>query len=288
MSSDLSLDSKTTRWGEAMIASAITQKPIDYIASSTLNELLDTLPTEHIDTDEVPKIGWTVIGIGSTYMESVSNPLTKKVSQTPTSYDHSNKHAVPFDILPYVMRKSGSDDLTNAERAKLGLMTVKEVDGVNYNCYFGRTLDSTNDKVTIDVVTTDDSGNVTGESSLEPSTEAIYPTADASYTGEVTSSNEYLRIRAPITQSLSASEVEEIINCAEILLGRSDITITEFGIVGGIEKQNTFIDGDTSISYTEIIGAQCAYFSELSFSTEARRDIGITIDFNIGQSMTVD
>lgn len=282
---DLSLEAKPTRWGEALIASAITRRPIDYIANSTYNEALDFLPLEHMGTNEIPFIGWVGMGIGSDYMKALPHPITGDVIENPTKYIHSNEDAVPFIAMPYVLREEGKDNLSKAERDKLSGRCIMTINGKRWVAYMLRAAEITNSKVTINKVTVDSDGNVIGNDPLEPSQRPLNPVRDPNFVGEAPSTNEYLQIRSSVELSLSPSDLSELINVANIMFGATDIEITEFSIVGGISKSHVVVDGSTNITYNEVIGAQSTHFSPVSFSAAQRVDVGVDITFQIGQSL---
>lgn len=285
MITDFSLESKATRWGEAILASAATQIPIDYVVNSTFNEKYDVLASDHIGTTSIPVIKWIGLGVGSDYMAQLTHPTSGAVIDNPTPYIHSNEDAIPFIPFPFLMRKEGEDDLTSTERAKYAMRYTVTIDGISYVCYMLRRVDVTNDKVTSKVVTVNGNGEITDISPLEASTAPLNPTRDKNYTGESSSSNEYLRVRAPLALTLDPSDIAELINCANIIFGASDIEITEFALVGGISKTTAVVDGTNNIGYTEVIGAQTTHFSPVSFSASQRLDTGISVEFKIGQSM---
>lgn len=282
---DLSLEAKATRWGEALIASAITRRPVEYIANSTYNEALDFLPQEHIDTNEIAHVGWVGMGIGSDYMQSIPHPITGDVIENPTKYIHSNEDAVPFIIMPYVLREEGKDNLSKTERDKLSGRCVMIINGKRYIAYTLRSAELSNDKVTINKVTTDSTGNIIGNEPLEPSQRPLKPVRDPNFVGQAASTNEYLQIRSSISISLTPNDISEILNVAAIMFGATDIEITEFSIVGGINKSHVVVDGGTNITYDEVIGAQSTHFSPVSFSAAQRVDVGVDITFQIGQSL---
>lgn len=284
---DLTLEAKATRWGEAVTAAAMRQRPIDYIANSTYNEYLDVLPNAHFETEKVPVINWVGLGIGSKYMSSIVHPLNSAVIDNPAYYIHSNEDAIPFIPFPYVMRKVGSDDLSTTERARYAMRAIIVIEGVQYVAYYLKAAEATSDKVAITVVETDGSGNLVDTNPLEPSTAPLNPKRDSSYLGESTSSNEYLQVRAPLTLSLTSSDISEILNCAAIMFGETDIEITEFSMVAGISYDNTVTDGGSNISYSEVIAAQSTHFSPVGFSAAQRLDVGIDIEFRLGQSMSM-
>ena len=284
---DLSLTAKSTRWGSALVGAAITQRPLDYVANSTYNEHLDVLPLDHIGTNKIPVIKYIGMGIGSDYMTSIIHPLNGAVIDNPTKYIHSNEDAIPFLPFPYIMRVIGEDDLSITERAKFAMRGIIEINDVSYAAYYLKQAEATNDKVTIEVVTTDTSGNVTDVSALEPSTAPLTPVRDTTFSGESDSTNEYLQIRSTLTLSLSPADVSEILNCAAIMFGVNDIEITEFAMVGGIDVTSVVVDGNSNISYTEAIGAQTTHFSPVSFSAAQRLDVGIDIEFKLGQSLAM-
>ncbi len=285
--SDLSLEAKATRWGEAVVASAITQRPIDYIANSTYNEHLDVLANEHIGTTKIPVIKYIGLGIGSDYMEKIIHPITNAVIDNPNKYIHSNEDAIPFIPFPYIMRKLGEDDLSKEERAKFALRAIITIKGQKYVAYFLKRANNTNDKVKLEKVTTNSNGEVIKVDPLDPSTRPLEPVRDPDYLGETPSSNEYLKVRSTLGLSLTPSEISEIINCAAIMFGVNDIEITEFSMVAGIEHSTVVTDGNTNITYDEVIAAQSTHFSQVSFSAAQRVDVGIDIEFKLGQSMSL-
>ncbi len=288
MITDTKLEAKATRWGEAMGVAALTQTACDYILMTTYNEHLDVLPDAHIGTTLIPHVGWFGIGIGSDYMSTLTDPISGDIVENTTKYIHSNEDAIPFTSMPFVARKVGEDDLSAEERSKLGMRSIHEVDGVNYVLYWLKAAEVTTDKVTIEVVTKDTAGIITDVSELEPSADPLNPVKDANYLGEEVSSNSYIRVRGVRKLSLSPSDVAELLNVAAILYGKTDIDITEFALVGGIEQEQVVVDGSTNITYTEVIGAQGGYFSPVSFSASARLDVGIDLTFKMGQSLSVN
>lgn len=283
---DTTFEAKATRWGEVISAAAATGRPIEYIPNSTYNEHLDVLPDAHIGTNKIPTIKWLGLGVGSDYMKQLTVPTSGAIVETPTGYIHNNMDAIPFLPFPFAMRREGDDNLPANLRARLAGRSKMVVDGENWIGWFLSQCDDTASKVEITKVTTDDDGNEVSVVPLEPSSKPLNPSRDPNFVGEAPSSNEYIRVRSPINLTLTPTDMAELANCASILFDTSDIEISEFSIVGGIPQPHVVQDAGTNISYTEVIGAQSAYFSSMGFEIAKRISVGAEFEFQLGVSMT--
>ena len=169
---------------------------------------------------------------------------------------HRATDAALFNQLPFVLRPI-TEDLTVSERSNYALRRVETHGGDSYIAYYLRRINKTGTVAEMQY-----RSNTNGTITVTP----FVPTADnlsptpvvIPDTGVSTLTGDYVTVTAEVDISLSAWEVAELINVAEVLYGDSNYAIiSELGICSGVDKMITVTPSvGSSFNFNEAIGVQ--------------------------------
>jgi hypothetical protein len=169
---------------------------------------------------------------------------------------HRATDAALFNQIPFVLREV-TNDLTTAERANYALRREEQHNGSSYVAYYLRRIDMTGVEAEMQYRT-----NVNGNIVVTP----FVPTADnlnpspvsIPSEGSGTVSGDYVTVTAEIDISLSAWEVAELLNVAEILYGDTSYAIiSEIGLCSGLDKAVSVTPSvGAPFNFNEAIGVQ--------------------------------
>jgi hypothetical protein len=227
-----------------------TRKP-----NTTLNERFgvqaDTLPL----IDEMPHLRYFGIGNGGHQITQGADGIPKT-----EPIQHRATDASLFRPLPFVMRELNAD-ITLAQRDKYGMRKVEVHNGVTYVVYYLRRigLDNTVPAMEYKVV----NAGVTTTTPFVPTTANLFPeppTLPASGVGTV--NGDYTTATAKVSLTLTAEDVTELLNVANILFADSGYAIvSEIALVSGVDKVVTSPGpNSTLINFKEVLAAQVVSF----------------------------
>lgn len=169
---------------------------------------------------------------------------------------HRATDAALFNQIPFVLREI-ANDLTTTERANYALRREEIHGGVTYVAYYLRRIDMTGVEAEMQYRT-----NTNGTIVVTP----FVPTADnlsptpvvIPSDGTGTISGDYVTVTAEIDISLSAWEVAELLNVAEVIYGDTSYAIiSEIGLCSGVDKAVTVTPSvGVPFNFNEAIGVQ--------------------------------
>lgn len=246
------------------------------LSDSTLNQHFGINHGEALPTGSFPELGYLCIGRGGHENVAGAGNLTN-IRQ------HKINHARLFEHLPFLVRKVSDGDITDpAIRAKYALRKVENYGGEDYYVYYAKRIDLTAGDVELKQITV--SGGVETVTDYVPSAEHLTPTPVSIVNGKPnTSTGTTIRVTLPVTFSLTPAEMAEIVNACEIIYG--DIryaVISEMALVSGVDKTVTSNVGGASVTYSEVIAAQCCNFLGVNTSlVDLPPTYNVTIDIGL-------
>ncbi|AXH70860.1 virion structural protein [Vibrio phage BONAISHI] len=245
---------------------------------STLNEKFGILANEPLTAGQFPDIQYLAIGRGG----HVNVVGTNGASLT-DSLQHRVTDACLFEHLPWRLRET-DNDITAAERETYKMRRLETHGGIEYFAYYLKKLDMSSSATTIKIETTID-GTTTSQD-YTPSTQQLSPVPVSMTNGEVNeSTGRHLTVSSQVSESISNTDISEILQAAEIIYGsRQYAEITEMAVCSGFEKAIQSTDGGQTVNYDEVQTAQCASFIGSDYSLRYQNS-EITLDFTIGNSV---
>lgn len=273
---------KTVRTVEAavltsaqMLGKSITQRP-----NTTLNQRFELFQNETpVDTD-VFRLKYIGVGVGGHQMQVGTYPDNKLTFSVPVPLPHTARHKSLYQHIPLVMRPL-DDDLTPAERLQYRMRVLLEFNNVIYACYYLRVVDLSQTTPSIETRTTVD-GVVTSVP-YSATTDDLFPTPPKLGTGVSTqTSSVSISVTSRFSLSLTAADMDELKNSAQIIYGDSNYAIiSEMCTVAGIDRvvNGTFAGG--TLPYTEVVSARVTHFLSTFFSANFN-NAGITTSFDLG------
>lgn len=198
-------------------------------SNSTLNQKWNVAANETLAANEVPIASYIVIGNGG-HQSQVHNNITSirgvpRLTTASALYSH----------MPFLMTPVGND-ISAAERAKYRGRVIEVHGGVSYVVYYIKVFSTSSVTITTDYTATSDS--------LTP----VPPTAQTSET---------LATIASIPFVLDAEEITNIKEAQALIHGTEGFaTISEIGLVTGVDRIVTGDNDGLDLDYTEVIAAQ--------------------------------
>ncbi len=169
---------------------------------------------------------------------------------------HRATDAAMFNQLPFVLRPA-TEDLTVSERANYALRRVETHGGDSYIAYYLKRINKTG--IVAEMQYRANTNGTITVTPFVPTAANLSPTPVViPDTGVTTLTGDYAVVTAEVDISLSAWEVAELLNVAEILYGdRNYAIISEIGICSGVDKVVTVTPGvGAPFNFNEAIGVQ--------------------------------
>ena len=242
---------------------------------STLNEKFNINANISIPDTDIPRIRYAAVGNGGHRVVVGANNISYN-----QPIQHLPRHAGLYNQLPFVLRPI-TNDLNPTDRAKYRLRTVIQHGGVSYAAYYLKVLDFTDSVVDMEYFTVEN--GITTSTTFAPNSSDLTPTPpDLTSTGVVSTSGDYLAATSKIPFIMTADDIEEFGNVANILYGSEDYAIiSEIGLCSGQDKVVTGSFNGVSASYTEAIGVQINDFISTYLATRYS-NTGIDLTFDVG------
>lgn len=270
----------TTRtiYGNLLLTAAAWKIPYQPLSGSTLNEKYGVHASTNWLATDVPALYGFMIGIGG----HVNTPIVDDIS-LPSSIPHRVRDGAMFRPMPFVLRPLNSD-LSSIQRANYAIRTKIEVSGTYYWAYYVRIIDVNN--LTPEVKHTIINGGVTNTENFQTDVTVLSPTKPTLPLPTLTETEgEYFSVFLQLNLGMTAAEVEEYRNVADILYGDPNLAIiSEFGIVGGVKRTVPLLDqngAETSTNYNELLGCVATSFTTL-YQNVASANEGYTLKLNSG------
>jgi hypothetical protein len=221
-------------------------------ANSTLNQHLNILPTATITQGYYPKPIYMAIGDDGHYTDTSNGPASM------ANLRHFPTDANAWRLRPFVLRPM-SNPLTQAERQNYALRREEEVDGVMCEAWYLRKLNPAT--VVPELMVTHANGDTEPYVYTPGDLEPTKPTIPSS--GIIGVSGDWLTCSAVLDATLSAWEINELINVAMLKYGRADKAVISELLQCMGEPRDTLITPSQGAPYThqEIVCTQVAAFS---------------------------
>ena len=273
----------TQPMGTNILISKATERPLNIPANTTLNEHFEIEVKNSLGIKNAMDFKLHYFGVGIKGYQVVGN---HPVTGVPVNY--TNQHQ-PFDqnmfySIPMCARPL-DDDLTEQQREKYRMRTVKIIDGVGYALYWlskigleeftAKTKRAYRNPETGNEVPQD---YVYRPESLNP--EPIPLNSD----GTVPLSNTFLMSNGLMDLTLSGSALEELRNVCRLLYGDPSLAaVSEYQVVWGIESTTEGPGpGGTTFRYKELISATTGYIVSERHARDANANGDIILKFDMG------
>jgi hypothetical protein len=253
-------------------------KPFQMAANSTLNELLQI--QSGVAPTVTPTLKYYAIGNGGHSMVIGANgiPLTNPVQ-------HDATDAGLYHQLPFILRELGND-IDVVMQANYALRRIETHNGLQYIAYYLRRLPDT-DTPDMEYLTV--SNGVTTTTAFTPNSTNLNPTPPAlNNSGVNTLAGDYVASSSKVAINLSAAEVTELLNVANIIYGDPGYAIiSEIALCSGVDKVVQSANGvggsGAMINFNEAIAVQCLSFLNTFFSMPMNTS-GASILLDVGTS----
>lgn len=241
----------STVYGDYVQACLFLKQPFELIPNTTLNEKKGVQAGVTPAAGVIPTVGYVSIGNRGHRNMTGSDGYPYHTGEQHQPTDASNYNMLPFALRPL------TNDLSLAERQNYRLRKIEEYNGVTYAAYYLRVLDLTDARP--QMVKRRKVDGVVSVDPFVPSSSNLNPTPMALGTGEVLSaSGESVGVISVIDFTLSAAEIEEIIEACRIMYdSEARAIVSEISVVSGVDQVVTGqAAGNAVIEYTEVICAQ--------------------------------
>lgn len=241
-----------TIYGSRLQTAMLLGLPYTQVANTTLNEKFGIQSGVLPDGGAVPRVRYFCIGNGG------HRNMTGGDGQPYTSpIQHSASDAALYKHLPFLLREP-ANDLSALERTNYALRKQIVVNGENYIAYYLKRLDLTGVSPEMKHNTVAD--GITTSVPYVPTSANLNPVAPTiPSTGVTTTNGDYLSASALLNLDFSETDVNELINVAEIMYDNSlYAVISEIGLVAAVDKivSAPVPVGSGTFNYNEVVGAQ--------------------------------
>ena len=242
--------------------------------NSTLNERFGVQQNVMPDANQLPSMGYYVIGNGGhTWSVGAAG------MGVPTPVQHRGTDASCYSPIPFVLREQ-NNDLSTTERAKYALRRTETHNGKSYFAYYARRMDLSAVKAVAELMRVAD--DVTTIAPFVPDSSNLNPTPPAIVPDSVNVvSGDYVAATAKIGLVLSDTDVNELINVAKVIYGDERYAIvSEVGLVTGVDKfVSSAGPNNTTINQNEVIASQIASFVNVFWPLAYnRKEAGVLLD----------
>lgn len=249
--------------------------PTEVLPNSTLNQKLGIAESLTPSANDSLITRYVVIGnMGHDFIRG-QNGRPKWIA-----VHHLPRHASLYNMMPFVLRPI-NDDLSPAERIKYRLRRVEQHRGSSWVAYYGRVLDLTGTKSTLEYRRVQD--GVTTSVPHIPTLEDLSPVPPTLVAGEaVLTTGDYLATTAKCPFTMNKQDMEYFQQACEIIEGESGFDIiSEIGVVQGIDRTISAEVNGIQQNITEVIYAQITSFISAAWIASQSTD-GATAMLDIG------
>jgi len=178
---------------------------------------------------------------------------------------HTPRDAALYNQLPFILRLP-SEDLTPSERANYRLRRLEQHDGVTYVAYYLKLLDLSETSPVLELRSVTD--GVVTSTTFEHTAADLNPTPPSITPGGViTTSGDYVAATAKVPFTMTADEITEFLNVANIIYGDVNYAmISEIALCSGVDRVVTGDFNGVSSSYTDAIAVQITNFINSFFA----------------------
>lgn len=251
--------------------------PPAFIQASSINTTLGIQASATPLAGETPVMRYFVLGIGAHAFTTGVNGIP-----LPTTKNHTARDAGLFKMIPLCVRQIG-DDLDSVYRQRYALRRIEAIGGVDHVVYYARRFDASGAVIKV-YEQTITNGRVTTSNEYTPTLSDREPVpVDLSNQVSNPLEAQVMRVSAPVTVSLDAFDVGEILNASVIVYGTEDYThISESALLTGIDRIVNADNGSGgTVSFNEVIGAQIHSHIPSQISIKDRRT-GLELVYDVG------
>lgn len=246
----------------------------DMAANSTLNELYGV--QSGIAPSRTPTLGYYAIGNGGHQMTVGANGIALANPIQHSATDAALYHGIPFILRPI------NNDIDTVAKANYALRRIETHDGVQYFAYYLKRLPMSTLVPEMNAISV--SNGVSSTTSFVPTAANLNPVPPPlNNSGVNLVTGDYVSASAEINIVLTADDVAELLNVANIIYGDSGYAIiSEIALCSGVDKvvQSPTINNG-SAPFNEAISVQCVSFVNALFAL-AYNSSGIDILLDVG------
>lgn len=252
-----------TVYGSFLQTCHLLGRPFQMLANSTLNEKFGIASGLAPDISQTPLVQYWAIGNGGHKMTVGAGGIAKS-----DPIQHRATDAACFNHLPFVLREPGAD-LSAAQRMSYGLRRKETHNGVDYIAYYLKRISM--DGVTPAIEYKSVADGTTTTTPFVPNSSNLNPTPpQLNAQGVNVTTGDYTTCTAKITLALSADEITELLNVAQILYADDGYAIiSEIALVSGVDRMVVSPGvGTATINFNDVIAAQVVSFLNTFFSAK--------------------
>lgn len=241
----------STIYGASLQAAHLRSLPLDYPENTTLNQKFNIYPDSVPTVGTLPTMKYFAIGRGG--HRHVVGGDGAPLNQLEW---HRASHSALYSHLPFVVRPI-ANDLSAGERENYALRRVETHNAEQHYVYYLKRMIPGTDSPKL-LLTTFENGIPT-TTPYVPSSEDLNPTPpELDPDGSVPVSGQYLSATSPVSLTLTAVDISELINAVSIIYGNTAYAmISEVALVSGVDRTVTIDVNGSSASFEEAIVAQC-------------------------------
>ena len=242
---------------------------------TTLNEKFNIQASALLSETDRTVCKYLCIGNGGHRTAIGDNNIAKIVP-----VQHRPSNTALYNHLPFVLRPVAAD-LTPPERSLYRLRRLEEHDGMVYAAYYLKVLDLTNTKPSIELRSVED--GVTTSQPWIPSIADLNPIPPPiNDNGVLVTSGDYLAATAKVPFTMSAEDIEEFLNVANVLYGDPGYAmISEIALCSGTDKVVSGEFNGNIAAYTDAICVQAISYMS-TFIPALFNNAGVDITFDVG------
>ena len=253
------------------------QQPAAFLQASSLNTTLGIQAATLPNAGELPAMHYFVLGIGAHAYTTGQNGIA-----LPSTKNHTAREAGLFKMIPMVVRQVG-DDIDTSYRQRYALRRIESIGGADHIVYYARRFDPSSAVIKV-YEQTISNGRVIASNEFTPTLADREPTpVDTSQQVSNPLEAQVMRVSAPVTLTLDAFDVAEILNASVIVYGTEDYShASEIAMVTGVDRTVSSDNGlGGTVSFNEVIGAQIHSHVPSQLALKDRRQ-GVDLTYDVG------
>lgn len=249
--------------------------PLTIKEHTTLNEKFNIHSEVMLANTDIPRMKYVCIGNGG-HKTIIGADGIAKIEPI----QHMPRNAALYNHMPFVLRQP-NNDLNAAERMNYRLRRLEFHDEKPYIAYYGKALNLNDTIPQMDLKSVVD--GVTYTTPFDPNNGDLNPTPpDLSNTGVNLTTGDYIFCSAKVPFEMTAQEVEEYLNVANIIYGdEAYAMISEIALCTGVDRSVMGDFNGVSSAYVDAIGVQVANFVSAFYAMQFNNN-GINMLLNVG------
>lgn len=255
--------------------------PYSGVANTTLNELFNIQAGVPTDTGIYPNMAYLAIGNGGHVMGVTSDGLSY-----PQLVNHSPKDCALINHLPFQLVLA-SNDLSPSQRANYAMRVPVTISGQNYIAYYLLVINLS--AVTVQLLANTVVNGTVSSIPWVPTSSNLHPTPTIpSNTGSVQTTSDYVSVEAVLNVNLQDSDIEALMNVANILYNTTDLAIiSEAALCAAQMKTVTAqASGGGTLTYNEAVGTiLCSSMSCYYHLPSLNQQLSLSFDVGGAESL---